>query len=60
MYAATGGRASQISEKNSLCEKRKEKIKPSTTVNVPELGKALRKHLNSCFVNYLISENVFF
>lgn len=42
-------------QKNSPCEKRKEKIKPSTPINVPELGKALRKHLNSCFVNHLIT-----
>ena len=32
-----------------------EKIKPSTPINVPELGKALKKHPNRCFVNYLIT-----
>lgn len=29
--------------------------KPATLVNVPELGKALKKHPNRCFVNYLIT-----
>lgn len=43
----------------SVCPRRmhfskKEKIKPSTPVNVPELDKALRKHPNHCFVHYLI------
>ncbi len=40
---------------NSPCEEGKEKIKPSTPVNVAELGKALKKHPNCCFVNYLLT-----
>ncbi len=38
-----------------LHEKRKDKIKPSTLVNISELGKALEKHPNHCFANYLIT-----
>lgn len=34
---------------------KKEQIKPSTPVNVPELGKALMKHPNCCFVKYLLN-----
>lgn len=47
------GRASQIRvpPEDPVCEK----IKPSTPVNVPRLGHALRKHPNRCFVNYLIT-----
>lgn len=34
--------------------KEKKKKNPSTLVNIPERGKALEKHPNRCFVNYLI------
>lgn len=33
----------------------KEMNKPSTPVNVPELGRALKTHPNRCFVDYLLS-----
>ena len=50
-------RASQIGvpETRPPPQKGLEKIKPSTPINVPELGKALKKHPNRCFVNYLIT-----
>ena len=40
---------------NPLYEKGEKEIKPSTPVNVPKLGQALRNHPNRCFVNYLIT-----
>lgn len=39
---------------NAPCKQEKV-IKPSTPVNIPELGKALKQHPNRCFVNYLIT-----
>lgn len=57
MLAATAGTVTQ-----NLCAPDelallgwKRKIKPSTPVNVAELGKALEKHSNRCFVNYLLT-----
>ena len=40
---------------NPLHENGKKEIKPSTPVNVPKLGRALKKHPNRCFVNYLLT-----
>ncbi len=40
-----------VPETNLPHERRKEKIYPSMPVNIPELGKALKKHPNRCFVN---------
>lgn len=39
---------------NAPCKQEKV-IKPSTPVNIPELGKALKQHPNRCFVNYLLT-----
>ena len=43
---------------NPLHENGKKEIKPSTPVNVPKLGRALKKHPNRCFVNYLLTSLV--
>lgn len=40
---------------NPLYEKGQKEIKPTTPVNVPKLGQALKNHPNRCFVNYLIT-----
>lgn len=40
---------------NPLYEKGEKEIKPSTPINVPKLGQALKNHPNRCFVNYLLT-----
>lgn len=44
-----------MSEENPLHESNPKEIKPSTPIDVPRLGRALKKHPNRCFVNYLLT-----
>lgn len=42
-------------EENPLHKNGAKEIKPSTPINVPKLGQALRKHPDRCFVDYLLT-----